>query len=65
MNGLGSIDLGMDYGEMDVDAVGTVNYNQETDEKKKMFFNLDCRIARDNQEMEEKVEFGGLKNIQK
>jgi hypothetical protein len=32
MNGLGSIDLGMDYGEMAVDALGTVNYNQETDE---------------------------------
>lgn len=30
MNGIGSIDLGMDYGDLTVDAVGVVNYNQET-----------------------------------
>lgn len=32
MNGVGAIDLGMDYGDMTVDAVGVVNYNQQTGE---------------------------------
>ncbi|TNE70989.1 MAG: hypothetical protein EP333_09770 [Bacteroidetes bacterium] len=32
MNGIGTISLGMDYGDMDVASVGTVNYNQETGE---------------------------------
>src|SRR5690606_28634010 len=32
MNGLGVIDLGMDYGDLEVANVGTVNYNQETGE---------------------------------
>lgn len=30
MNGDGVIELGMDYGDVDVDAVGVVNYNQST-----------------------------------
>lgn len=34
MNGLGVIDLGMDYGDLEVASVGTVNYNQETGETK-------------------------------
>lgn len=32
MNGDGEISLGMDFGDMDVDAVGVVNYNQSTGE---------------------------------
>ena len=32
MNGDGDIDLGMDYGEVEVDAVGIVNYDQNTGE---------------------------------
>lgn len=32
MNGVGVISLGMDFGEPTVDAVGVVNYNQETGE---------------------------------
>jgi hypothetical protein len=32
MNGDGIIELGMDFGEVDVDAVGVVNYNQSTGE---------------------------------
>ncbi len=32
MNGDGVISLGMDYGDMNVDAVGIVNYNQQTGE---------------------------------
>jgi len=32
MNGDGVIDLGMDFGEVDIDAVGIVNYNQSTGE---------------------------------
>lgn len=32
MNGDGVIELGMDFGEVDVDAVGVVNYNQSTGE---------------------------------
>jgi len=34
MNGIGRIELGMDYNEMKVASVGTVNYNQETGETK-------------------------------
>lgn len=32
MNGDGVISLGMDYGDVDIDAVGVVNYNQNTGE---------------------------------
>lgn len=32
MNGDGIIDLGMDYGNMEVDAVGVLNYNQANEE---------------------------------
>lgn len=31
MNGEGKIDLGMDFGTLTVDAVGVINYNQESD----------------------------------
>ncbi len=42
MNGLGKINLGMDFGDFDIASVGTVNYNQETEETK---MNITARMT--------------------